>query len=236
MGEATQAPGFFGKLRSHGDFVSRRLPLDVRDCFDTWLQRALLRARHELGAAWLPTWGSSPLWRFLVGAGVCGGQAWTGVMMPSSDRVGRCFPLLLAVGVDGTPSLRDCLTLHESWFAQLEDLALETIDASFSLEDFDRALLARGGTPPGKALVGSACDQVPTGYRSDCTARVRALASASISTIGDTCPEQGSAWWTDGSRMVRPCLAVCPGLPSPAGFAAMLDGQWSGRGWSGGTD
>jgi type VI secretion system protein ImpM len=31
---------------------------------------------------------------------VCGPQAWAGVMMPSHDRLGRIFPLLLAA-VDG---------------------------------------------------------------------------------------------------------------------------------------
>jgi type VI secretion system protein ImpM len=37
-----------------------------------------------------------PVWRFLLPVGVLGSTAWTGVLMPSVDRVGRYFPLTLA--------------------------------------------------------------------------------------------------------------------------------------------
>ena len=76
MTGSPQAPGFFGKLPSHGDFLARRLPPGLRLCLDDWLQGALLQSRIELGHAWLPTWLSSPMWRFVIAPGIAGDGAW----------------------------------------------------------------------------------------------------------------------------------------------------------------
>ena len=216
-------PGFYGKLPSHGDFVGRRLPPSVRHCFDAWLQGALVCSKAALGPAWLPTWGSSPLWRFVVGAGVCGEQAWAGVMMPSADRVGRPFPLLLAAAIDGTPALGDCLTLHDGWFARLEALALGALEADFSLEGFDAALRVSGATAGCIAPAGAETPRAAS-------ATVVPLADAALADAGCA---GGSAWWTHGSPAVAPCLVLCEGLPAPASFVALLDGRWRERGWLG---
>jgi len=225
-----QAPGFYGKLPSHGDFVGRRLPPDVRDCFDRWLQAALVRSKEELGAAWLPTWGSSPLWRFVVGAGVCGEQAWAGVMMPSADRVGRCFPLLLAAPLTGTPSLRACVTLHENWFARLEEQALSALEPGLSIDAFDAAVAAFGPAP---FVCVSSAKPSPLQAPGPAQARVSELAQATEGTaaLADAFIESRSAWWSHGSALVAPALAVCRGLPSPQNFVALLDGRWPARGW-----
>jgi type VI secretion system protein ImpM len=220
-----QPPGFFGKVPSHGDFVGRRIPLDVRQRFDDWLQASLVRSQQDLGQAWLPTWLSSPLWRFVVGAGVCGDRAWAGVMMPSHDRVGRCFPLLLMAGIDGTPSLRDCMTVHDAWFGQMEELALSTLEEGFALELFDAALLAL--TSPGTMFRSPDAGPVLTGR-------------AVIQIKGDVLPiladghlEGCTAWWTDGSSLVEACLVVCAGLPESRAYGAFLDGRWEEHGWPG---
>jgi type VI secretion system protein ImpM len=216
-----RAPGFFGKLPSHGDFVGRRLPLGVRDCFDRWLQAGLVRSREELGDEWLPVWLSSPLWRFVVAVGVCGEQAWAGVMMPSHDRVGRCFPLLVMVGIDGTPSLRDCLTVHDAWFARLEELALSTLEANFALDTFDSALI----TLAGAASWRSADANMP--FETPGCAWVAMRVDGKLPTLADAGLVRQSAWWTDGSAQLAPCLAVCAGLPVPAVYAALLHGRWN---------
>lgn len=224
MSEARGAPGFFGKLPSHGDFVTRRLPPAVRLCFDDWLQRGLVQSRIDLGEAWLPAWLSSPLWRFVVAAGVCGEHAWAGVMMPSHDRVGRCFPLLLAAAFDATPSLPGCLAPHDGWFARLEAMALSTLEEGFSLERFDLALAALDGA----ALAASASDARRVPDAAMATARVAALRAGEVGELAQGC----SAWWTEGSHQVAPCLAICGGLPAPTRFAALLDGHWAQRGWT----
>ena len=221
---AGQAPGWFGKLPSHGDFLARRLPPAVRLCFDDWLQRGLLQSRTDLGDAWLPAWLASPLWRFVVAPGVCGAQAWMGVLMPSHDRVGRCFPLLLMAAAGTAPLLADCLSVHEDWFVRLEDLALSTLEERFSLETLDTALMALGGAPVSGHGV-RACGalvQAPTAgaWETMTAGQLPALARVGLG------PGQ-SAWWTAGAHKVAPCLAVCPGLPGARQFAALLDGRWA---------
>lgn len=146
--------GFFGKVRSRGDFVARRLPPAMQQPFDAWIQAGLVQSRADLGPDWLQAWLTGPLWRFVLAPGVCGPQAWTGVMMPSTDRVGRCFPLILAAGLDRAPSLDDCLARHAGWFSRLEDLALSTIAPVLVLDDFAAALQAIDGAPPAVASAG----------------------------------------------------------------------------------
>lgn len=217
------APGFFGKLRSHGDFVGRRLPPAMREPFDAWLQAALLHSQRDLGAAWLPVWLSSPLWRFVLAPGVCGAQAWSGVMMPSVDRVGRCFPLVLAAPAAGAPALAACMTQYDAWFVQLEDIALSSLEAGFSLDAFDAGLLALAGAPPATA----AAAHMPPVH----AAQVVGLVDGPLPALACAPLDGASAWWGMGSAQVGPSLACCPGLPAPASFAAMLDGAWRARGW-----
>jgi type VI secretion system protein ImpM len=218
-----QPPGFFGKVPSHGDFVGRRIPLDVRQRFDDWLQASLVRSQQDLGRAWLPTWLSSPLWRFVVGAGVCGDRAWAGVMMPSHDRVGRCFPLLLMAGIDGTPSLRACMTAHDAWFRQMEELALSTLEEGFALEVFDATLLALMPLASGLSPPSGAMPVLPTVLR----IRMDSPPPWTDADLADL-----SVWWTHGSPLVEASLAVCRGLPPPPWFASLLDGRWTERDWT----
>jgi type VI secretion system protein ImpM len=210
-------PGFFGKLRSHGDFVTRRLPPAFVQPFDAWLQAGLVHSRADLGDRWLPLYLNSPLWRFVLAPGVCGPQAWAGVMMPSVDRVGRCFPLTLAAGMDAVPSLRDCLTRHAAWFAQLEHMALSSLDDGCAAEDFDAALQAL--ETMGAAQAAATCRwAVP----SPCMAPSEDVALPCIGT-GNEC---ASMWWTRGADQAAPCMVVRTGLPSSAEFLSLLEGRW----------
>lgn len=210
------ARGYFGKLPSHGDFVGHGLPQGVRECFDRWLQEALLCSKQALGAAWLPAWLNAPLWRFLVPAGICDSQAWAGVMMPSHDSVGRCFPLLMAARM-ASPSLDACLEVHSDWFAGLEQLALSALEDGFILSDLE----ARLGTGSGAARPAG----VPPPAR--CVWRDALVTDRSSVDVA----EARGGWWTDGSAQIPPALAVCDGLPSAERFAALLDGCWEKYGW-----
>lgn len=248
-GQLDEIPAFYGKVPSHGDFVGRRLPPAVRERLDGWLQASLLQSRQDLGADWAATWASSPLWRFVIGAGVCDARAWTGVMMPSADRVGRCFPLLLTVPVATTPSLRACLTRHARWFARMEDLALSVLEPGFSLEAFEAALAATGdAAPPASPLVHPAAADaasvaLPALPEHEATSMPAYAmpsqgaqgASHGTSLYASQCVDADldgqSAWWTDGSAQVAAALTVRPGMPQPGTFSAFLDARWRDEGW-----
>lgn len=135
------AAGFFGKIPSLGDFVSRRLPRNFIDPWDQWLQSGMRSSQELLGDEWLSIYLVSPIWRFALSPGLCGASSWAGVMIPSVDRVGRYYPLTLAQPVNAQQManlfLPDC-----GWFAQLEELALSVLEENFDFEAFDQSVSA----------------------------------------------------------------------------------------------
>lgn len=233
MSETIELPdasaGFFGKVTTHGDFVSRRLPASFKRPWDEWLQQGMQGSRNALGNTWLDTYLSSPIWRFALASGVCDSNSWAGVLMPSVDRVGRHFPLTIAAGVEGNVALLDWVENAASWYGWLEELALSSLTEDFSLDALDAALLQT--VPPSQAAN-------PTGDRSP---GIR-LPIAGVASLPDAVPGimrqiAGIAlagyglWWTDGSTQVEPSLLMCKDLPTPLSFTAMLDGQWAQGGW-----
>jgi type VI secretion system protein ImpM len=239
-GGADRRPGFYGKVTSHGDFVGRRLAPSFQQRWDDWAQQGLQASRQALGAQWLATWLNSPIWRFALASGVCGEGAWCGLQMPSVDRVGRHFPLMIAAPWPLEAPLLDCVTAHDAWFTALEDLALSSLRADFSLDNFDAALCAlvqpadvaragagaMAGARDARAGTFIALDAaLPLSDQLDCPPAplLQAIAGAAL---------QGqSLWWTDGSPQIAPCVLVCAGMPSATGFTALLDGDWQGHGW-----
>jgi type VI secretion system protein ImpM len=83
-----KAAGFFGKLPSHGDFISRRLPTELLAAWESWLDAGLQQSRDSLGDGWLQTYLSSPIWCFSASADWSGAQPFAGVLMPGLDWVG----------------------------------------------------------------------------------------------------------------------------------------------------
>ncbi len=155
---AAAAPGFFGKLPARGDFVSRRLRRDFLDPWDRWLQTAMATSREQLRENWLSRYLTSPLWRFALSPGVCGEQAYTGVLMPSVDRVGRYYPMAIALALETAP---DPLGLIQTnWFEETERVALSGLDEDIPLEAFDGEVLALGA--PALSAAGKAPDLVPS--------------------------------------------------------------------------
>jgi type VI secretion system protein ImpM len=203
-------PGFFGKVTSHGDFVARRLTPSFQAKWDEWLQGGLRESRIALGATWLPTYLSSPIWRFALAPGVCGEQGWAGLLMPSVDKVGRHFPLTLAAPLTGAASPLGYALHGQAWYDCLEELALASLAADFSLEEFDAAL-------------GVLTLPVPVGGEGQ----------GLLHTIAHAALHGQGVWWTDGSPEIAACVLVCRGMPAPAGFTALLDGGWEGHGWHG---
>ena len=214
--------GFFGKVVSHGDFVSRRLPAVFLNTWDAWLQGGLQCSRERLGAQWLQVYLCSPVWRFALAAGVCGEQGWAGVMIPSVDRVGRYFPLTLACAGEDVPLLarleRDAL-----WYGQLERLALSALSEGFSLEAFDDGVLAM--PRPGCWALAS--------YSNVAVTPPRWFDLPDAERIGEGMPQlsaqieppsRHSLFWTEGSPRVAPSVWVGEGLPDSETFADMLGG------------
>lgn len=201
--------GYFGKVSTHGDFVSRRLPAHLVQAWDGWLQECMRASQAKLGPAWLERYLTMPVWRFAIAPDVLGPEGLGGVMMPSVDRVGRYFPLM--VGALGAPPLLDWFHGQAAWFDTLEDLARQSLDPAFMLGCLD------GAPEPTLAAVASfvAGPAWRLPLRADMTA-----------AIANTSLQAHSLWWTDGGPGIEASMLVCRGMPPAMMFVPMLDSGW----------
>lgn len=188
--------GFYGKIPSEGDFVSRRLPWEFTSVWDEWLQQGLLASRAALGARWLERYLSAPVWRFQIAPGVCGPLGWRGVFFASVDRVGRYFPLTVAFS-DGLaaaqPSIAALTADDAAWLAA-EDAALAGLAPTLPIDEFDRLI---------QALVVPASAAVPAASPADAKrARV--------------------CLYTSGSTETPPIGLALDALPPPATFVDLV--------------
>jgi type VI secretion system protein ImpM len=133
--------GFYGKIPSEGDFVTRRLPWEFTSVWDDWLQQGMQASRAALGARWLELYLSAPIWRFQVAPGVCGPGGWRGLFFASVDRVGRYFPLTLAFADSGAAALPALSGAADAWTA-VEDAALSGLAPTLTIAEFDRRMEA----------------------------------------------------------------------------------------------
>lgn len=224
-------PGLYGKLPARGDFIQRDLPRAFLDAWDDWLQQALSRSREHLGEGWLRHYLNSPVWRFVLSAGSCGSQPMAGLMMPSVDRVGRYFPLTLALplprGADPLALLRE----GGHWFEQAEQLLLEALADDLELDRFIERVQSLG-TP--------ACPVAPAsmaagGQRWFCSldslARLPECLDGLLRPLLAQIFPRFTLWWSHGSQQIEPCLLVSAGLPPPAAFTALLAGDWDRYDW-----
>jgi type VI secretion system protein ImpM len=209
--------GFYGKLASRGDFVSRALPQSFIGPWDSWLAAGLLASQGSLGAEWLNVYLVSPLWRFVLAPGVCGPDAVVGVVMPSIDRVGRYFPLTVAALLDHDSDPASVIGGPDTWFEQVEALLLGTLEVGASFERFSDGL---------ETLAAPACRPRSEGSGFAGLQRFSATdPQTRISVLAEQACEGASLWWGRGSERISPGLLRCQGLPAAGDFAQFLLGQ-----------
>ncbi|MBU6246138.1 MAG: type VI secretion system-associated protein TagF [Xanthomonadaceae bacterium] len=237
-GGMTASVGFFGKLPGAGDFVQRRLPGDFVERWDRHFEHAVAASRERLGASWQERWFASPAWRFVLAPGVCGESAWAGVMAPAADRVGRCFPMVMAAPLGRDPAACP-RTLREAqrWFDVLEVAHAEARRQAWGADAFDARLAVLPGpqevtrSDPSAALAGidwrgAAQWRMPLRVHGHDERFLEVLWSQLAATGPGWC-----LWWTHGAAMVPASAMATHGLPAPAGFAAFLDAGQGEEGW-----
>jgi len=240
---AQRVPGFYGKLPIVGDFVSRRLPREFIDPWDQWLQSSMSASREELGPQWLNSYLTSPLWRFALSPGITGNSGWIGVLMPSVDRVGRYFPLTLALSIPPDSDFPALFTGNDDWYAKLESIALTALEDNFDLNGLE--ILLGQATPPllieqatGKIALalpdpGKNALLLEAGHTESVEEALRNLHAELLATFASTqmsLPGQ-SYWSTLGSEFINPFVLVCSGLPPLHAFSGFMAGNLSDRGW-----
>lgn len=229
--------GFYGKLPSHGDFISRSVADAFVDRWDAWLQASVAQSRTDLGDGWLDLFLTSPVWRFALARGVVGSGAVAGILLPSVDRVGRYFPLTIVAELPSHADPHVVSVAAAGWFDWVEAIArraleqdlldLETLlgelRASEPLlveERLSRAPVAASasGFPGQGALWRFAADPEAD------TGRFHARLAAGFT--GDSLAPL-ALWWSAGSERVAPSVLMTRGLPPAATFQDLLRGEWS---------
>lgn len=150
--------GAFGKIPSIADFLQFGLPVDFVQAWDGWLQAGIVAAQTRLGEAWPDRYNSAPIWRFSLPPGMAGSAAMLGVLMPSVDRVGRRFPLTVAVPLPAGASHVAAQLRSAEVLVRVEDIALETLDASMSPAQLQARLSAIPVVEPAPVRQGTVGD------------------------------------------------------------------------------
>ena len=224
--------GVFGKLPLHGDFIYRNLPSNCMQAWDEWLQQFVAGSQEQLRDEWLNIYLTSPVWRFVLSEGIIDENCWSGVFMPSVDKVGRYFPISVLTQVPAQINPFEFLLLQKEWYESVEDLLFQALDSELdvdelmtAIEELDinyRAYYSKIGSPAQSNVV------VNMEFEEQSPAIVfphllESLLSKSLVSY--------SAWTTPGSDRVEPCMTVLQGLPKIGNISAMLDGQWSHWSW-----
>lgn len=208
-----EPPGWYGKLPALGDFASRRLAPEFVEPWDDWLAQGLAAWRGAVPEGWRDEYFAGPSWRFVLPAGTLPGAAgrgaWAGVLMPSIDRVGRCFPLTLAQPIAALPT--DAVDTERllRWLQRLDDVAADAVHDNWDIGLLEAALHTTGGWPPAAPQAGDT--------------------EALLAGIDLHAHPDGHGLWLglDGDGRTR--LRVEAGLPVEADFRALLRGLPAGH-------
>lgn len=210
------AVGWHGKLPSTGDFVSRRLDGALLESLDEWLSALMLALREQAPTDWLPAYLASPSWCFLWMPRALPppwqGRAWVGVVMPSVDRVGRYFPLVLIQPLAEMPRGAVEIEALWRWLQRLDQTAADALARDWSIATLEAELERLGvpAPPPPRA------DEGEPGQRFAAEAR-ELWAGANA----ERC------FWYCATDHFAPTLRSTAGLPSPE-LAQLLFGAAGG--------
>lgn len=139
--------GYYGKVPAKGDFVSKGLSREVMDKFHEFFSAGLQSTIDQLEGSWLEYYSVGPIWYFFIQPEVVNKSAWLGIWMPSVDRVGRHFPLLIMEPIENDISSLADLGYYQHSILEFENMILDTlesdIDTNSVLEGISKASLAK---------------------------------------------------------------------------------------------
>lgn len=108
---------WFGKLPGQGDFVGRRMSRAMSDQWDEWLSHGLGHLKSTAQGDWERTFTQAPLWSFVACEGK-GAASSCGILAPSIDRVGRCYPLTVLAVAEGPQQVLEADGVLSRFFSE----------------------------------------------------------------------------------------------------------------------
>ena len=222
--------GFFGKLPTLGDFISRGLPDETVAAVSRLLDRAFSAAVRRMDGQWYDRCQSEPALAFAVSEGVLGAGRWIGLLRPSIDRYGRSYPLLVMAPLPAVLPVGLAPHQLDVWLESMQVAMLAAIDGSVDPDHLQAVLDNHPPVLSGAAEVEACPPHLVAGEEKRAlrlslgadTNRESALAWAMEARVGTATTLW---WWPDAPG--RPDALMFDRLPAPEEMAALLDGDWS---------
>jgi type VI secretion system protein ImpM len=219
--------GLFGKLGAKRDFIALATPRSFLEAWEPWMQSSLSASRHHLGDRWQQAFLTAPVWRFWLGAEICGTTA-VGAVMPSLDGMGRYYPLTLhAIADADAPISPPDVDTQDEWFGMAENFLLSTLARDAAFEDISSGLDGLAA-PRTRSRVTGDTSIVPLG--DDMAGMVTdgtdfATTLSALRAAGPEVYAAASFWWTAGGGDFPSLALSCRGLPDPYRYSTLLTGD-----------
>lgn len=237
---------YYGKIPSHGDFISHLVPRAFTSVWDTWLQESLVYWKTSLGENWVVDYLTMPSYRFILSTGIAGETIWCGLIFGSRDHAGRLFPFTVCLSLSAKevtpfslfdevqdwldklePIATQCLmpdfdkeSLNGSFQKELEQLAKEWSISATIENDFTCSRNANQNFQPLFAWHTNALEKAEK-------PRIKNISNSLLNNLLTEFSHGYSLWWTKKAKD----LMVCQGLPEKEMTAAFVDNKWNKRGW-----
>jgi type VI secretion system protein ImpM len=230
--------GLYGKVPAKRDFIAISAPREFLNAWEPWLQGAISASRTTLGDKWQPAFLNAPIWRFWLGADVCGRNV-MGALMSSLDGIGRYFPLTLFACADDNATIPPPeFASQDDWFEAAEVFLMSTLDHDATFEAMTAELAAL--PPPFQELQkvlaqGSAGDSNGQLLAQAVPQALLPARGQSFSDVFNSIRRRDYAkiyaastfWWTVGGEGIAAIALSGKGMPDPFLFAAMLTGEFA---------
>jgi type VI secretion system protein ImpM len=221
--------GLYGKLSTKRDFVALGVPREVLTAWEPWLQGGISASRTTLGKDWQAAFLTAPIWRFWLGADLCG-RSVLGAFMPSSDGIGRYFPLTLFALADENAMIAPPeFEAQDGWFKHAEDFLISTLDEHKTFEAIVDDL--NGLAAPSQEPLQAPTPDMTLGP--DGTVAILA-GERDFAEIFKSVRENDHGkvyasttyWWTIGGDGFAPMALCGKRMPDPFLFSVMLTGKF----------
>ena len=221
--------GLFGKLQSKRDFIAVATPRSFLSVWEPWLQGCISSSRMQLGDKWQDAFLTAPIWRFWLGAEICGTTI-TGAIMPSMDGVGRYFPLtVVGFSEPGAAPPPPEMDAGDGWFSASEDFLFSTLEPGRSFEQVSEALanLPAPATPVRETPASIGWLTPLQGVVARNPDSFANLFQQTRKADYESAYANMSFWWTAGGRDYAQRALATPRMPDAQLYAGMLTGDFA---------
>ena len=156
--------------------------------------------------------------------------------MPSIDKVGRHFPLTIALPINAEDDLLTAVMSMHAWYGAIEQVALSALDVDFSADDLEHGLAAHPLPARGRNNAGNpAGAQALADWWTTAAEEHKVVQLPSLDALSETLGSAANRlfaslgrgrtlWWTAAAPGGLAELCCFNGLPPESRFATLLHG------------